>query len=124
MKTLLVKAIAVGFVCTGFFLQPARPAEQSTLQGTQLQDVQTRQQAMKVQMDLIRRTTDLKQRQQMLDEHLQTMLSQIQALSKMSGLVTDPKSQEGELEQRTDFIMSLIDQMISHYEMQRTCTPK
>ena len=97
--------------------QPVQPAPK------ELQDVQARERALKTEMDLIQKTNNLQERQRLLDEHLKTMLIQAQAMSKMSGAIMDPASREALLEQRTQLITSLMDQMISHYQMQRTCTP-
>lgn len=87
----------------------------------QLQEVQARQKAMNTQMDLIKKTNDLQERQRLLDEHLKTMLIQVKAMAQLSPAKVDPNAEETVLEQRAQLITSLMDQMIAHYDMQLTC---
>jgi len=128
--------IVTGVVCASLMsmvlAQPiqAQQTNEQNQQGSQpvqkqLQDVQARQLAMKAEMDLIKKTNDLGERQRLLDEHLRVMMTQVQAMaaiSKMSGTMMDPGSREAMLEQRTQLITSLMDQLIAHYEMQLTCS--
>lgn len=125
----IMTGIVCAFVISTGWIQPiqAQQNKEQTQQGMheqQLQDVKAREAAMMAEMELIRQTNDLQQRQRLLDEHLKTMMLQAQAMSKMSGTIMDPGSREAGLEQRTELIMSLMDQMISHYEMQATCPAK
>ena len=124
----MMAAIFCASLIATAFVQPIQ-AEQTTEQTRQekplpkqLQEVQARQQAMKTQLDLIKKTDNLKERQQLLDEHLKVMLLQVQAMSKISGPIMDPASREALLEQRTQLITSMMDQMLAHYEMQMTCS--
>jgi hypothetical protein len=125
----MVTAIVCASLTSGVLVEPIR-AEQTEAQTPeavqpapkQLQDVEARQRALKTQMDLIQKTNNLEERQRLLDEHLKTMLIQAQAMSKMSGAIMDPASREALLEQRTQLITSLMDQMIAHYQMQLTCS--
>jgi len=122
-----VTAIVCASLISTALVQPiqAQQKKEQTQQGMQqLQDVEAREKAMKTEMDLIRKTNDLQERQRLLDEHLKVMLLQAQAMSKMSGVTVDPGSREALLEERTQLIMSLMDQMISHYQMQATCPAK
>lgn len=124
-------AMATATVCISlgsiFLIEPIRAqqtgAETAQPAPKELQDVQARERALKTEMDLIQKTNNLQERQRLLDEHLKTMLAQAQAMSKISGAIMDPASREALLEQRTQLITSLMDQMIVHYQMQRTCTP-
>jgi hypothetical protein len=124
----MVTAIVCASLISTALVQPiqAQQKKEQTQQGMQqqLQDVEARELAMKTEMDLIRKTNDLQERQRLLDEHLKIMLMQAQAMSKMSGITIDPGSREALLEQRTQLIMLLMDQMISHYQMQATCSAK
>jgi flagellar biosynthesis/type III secretory pathway M-ring protein FliF/YscJ len=123
----MMAAIFCASLIATAFVQPIQ-AEQTTEQTRQekplpkqLQEVQARQQAMKTQLDLIKKTDNLKERQQLLDEHLKTMLAQVRAMAQLSPKIVDPSSQEAVLEQRAQLITELMDQMIGHYEMQLTC---
>ncbi len=131
-----ISSIVTGVICASIvsmvLVQPiqAQQASEQSQQGIQslqkqLQDVQARQLAMTAEMDLIKKTSDLGERQRLLDEHLRVMMTQVQAMaaiSKMSGAMMDPGSREAMLEQRTQLITSLMDQLIAHYDMQLTCS--
>jgi hypothetical protein len=125
----VVAAVICGFLSAGVVARPihAETSREQTQQGVQpkqLQEVQARQLSLKAQMDLIRKTNDLGERQRLLDEHLKTMMMQVQEMSKISGSTTAAAARETLLEERTELITSLMDQMISHYEMQATCSAK
>lgn len=125
----VVTAVICGFLSAGAVVRPtqAETSKEQTQQGAQpkqLQEVQARQLSLKAQMDLIRKTNDLTERQRLLDEHLKTMMMQVQEMSKISGSKIGAASRETLLEDRTELITSLMDQMISHYEMQATCSAK
>jgi hypothetical protein len=87
-----------------------------------IQEVEARELALKTQMDLIRKTNSLSERQQLLDGHLKIMLEQVKEVSTLSGMAVDPVAGQTMMEQRTQLIMSLLDQVIAHYQMQLTCT--
>jgi hypothetical protein len=87
-----------------------------------IQEVEARELALKTQMDLIHKTNNLSERQQLLDGHLKIMLEQVKEVSTLSGMAVDPVAGQTMMEQRTQLIMSLLDQVIAHYQMQLTCT--
>jgi hypothetical protein len=125
----MVAAVICGFLSSGAVVLPthAETSREQTQQGAQpkqLQEVQARQLSLKAQMDLIRKTNDLGERQRLLDEHLKTMMMQVQEMSKISGSTVGAASRETLLEERTELITALMDQIISHYEMQATCSAK
>ena len=125
----MMAAVICGFLGAGVVVRPIQaetPSEQTQqgAQAKQLQEVQARQLSLKAQMDLIRKTNNLGERQRLLDEHLKTMMMQVQEMSKISGSTIAAASREILLEERTELITSLMDQMISHYEMQATCSAK
>jgi hypothetical protein len=124
-----VIAIICGLLISTALVHPSQGQQvkeptQQELQQKQIRDVQERQLALQTQMNLIRKTNDLAERQRLLDEHLKVMMAQVQAMTKISGSVVNAASREIMLEERTQLITSLMDQMISHYEMEATCNAK
>jgi hypothetical protein len=123
---------------------PARPAMNMDMDMSRLQE---KMKAMQAQMDRIHRTTDAKERQRLMQEHMQAMQENMKAMRGMGGPTMGmmggkpgakgpgmmdggqmaPSMTEGDmnkrqdmLEQRTDMMQMMMEQMMQRDQVKES----
>ena len=142
MKTsILVAAIVAGTLSAPIVLAqeksaPAKPAMSKDMEGETGQ-MQEKMKAMQGQMDRIRATTDPKERQKLMQEHMQSMQDNMKTMRGMGGptmmggqhggmAMGDKKGgmKDGDMmkhhammEKRMDMMQMMMEQMMQHDQM-------
>ena len=138
------RTVIAAVLAAAFAAQPLAGAAQSKDKpaakppaGTQMdpklqQQMVERMKALQAQMDKIRQTTDPKEREKLLAEHMKTMQEGMQAMRGMGGgmmgMMSGGKHGGAQgprmMENRMDMMQMMMDQMMEHMQMMQPAPGK
>jgi hypothetical protein len=106
---------------------PAKPAMSMDM-GSQMPQMLENMKKMQAQMEMIRKTTDSKERRKLLREHMQAMQAGMSMMQSVGGPMlmrmmgdkpgtSDPKQQQEMMAWRMDMMQMMMEQVIQHEQM-------